>query len=217
MAKITEIKDAKKDINRIHIYVEGEYFKTTLKEISFGLNLYPGKEIDKEILNEMLLKEDLIKCKNKALQIINGAPQSENNLKRKLKKYGFEKNIIDRVLDILREYDLINDEQLAGNIIKDKRRIKKFGKNRIYYDLLNKGIDKKLAQKEINKLEDKEMELQNAILLAKKKIKKIKDDDNRKVYQKLARHLSYKGFDYDIIKKAINKVMNKDYDDYDEI
>ncbi|MBS4537444.1 regulatory protein RecX [Clostridium sp. D2Q-11] len=214
MAKITEIRDAQKDINRVHIYVDGEYFKSTLREISFNLNLYPGKEINRETLEEIILKEDIIKCKNKAIQIINGASQSESNLKRKLKNYGFEKNIIDRVLDSLREYDLVNDEQLAESIIKDKRKIKRFGKNRIYYDLLKKGIDKKLAQKEINRLEDKDVELKNAIVLAEKKIRKIKEDDDRKTYQKLARHLSYKGFEYDIVKKAISKVMNREYDDY---
>lgn len=214
MAKISEIKSDNKDINKVHIYVDGEYFKSTLTEISFNLKLYPGKEINREILNEIILKEDLLKCKNKALQIINGADQSEKNLKWKLKKYGFEENIIDRVMDSLREYDLINDEKLANNIIKDKRRIKRFGKNRIYYDLLKKGIDKDLAQSEINRLEDNDLELENAIISARKKNRILKDEDDRKKYQKLSRHLSYKGFEYDIVKKAISKAMNSDDDDY---
>lgn len=207
MPKITDIKDAKNNIERVHIYIDGEYFKTTLKEISFGLNLYPGKEIEKNVLDEMILKEDIIKCKNKALQIINGAPQSGKNLRDKLRKYDFEDDIIGNVLENLKEYDLINDEKLAKSMIKDKRNLKHFGKKRIYYDLLKKGIDKEIAKEELNKLEDKDLEQENAIMLAEKKIKLIKDEDKRKVYGKLANHLSYKGFDYDIVKKAIEKVM----------
>lgn len=207
MSEITKIESDKKDINRVYIYLDGDFFKSTLKEISFNLNLYEGKKIDRKTLNEIILKEDIIKCKNKALQIINGASQSKKNLKNKLLKYGFEKDIIDRVILNLEEYDLINDKKLAQNIIKDKRRIKGFGKNRIFYDLLKKGISKDIAQNEINRLENKELELENAIYLAKKKYKKIKDTDKRKIYQKMANHLSYKGFDYDIIKKAINEVI----------
>ncbi|MBS4534826.1 regulatory protein RecX [Clostridium sp. D2Q-14] len=214
MAIISEIKSDNKDINKVHIYVDGEYFKSTLKEISFNLNLYSGKKIDRRTLNRIIVKEDTIKCKNKALQIINGASQSEKNLKYKLQKYGFEENIINSVINSLKEYNLIDDQRLANSIIKDKRAIKKFGKNMIYYELLKKGIDKDLAQNEIDKLEDKNIELENAIILARKKINKIKDEENNKKFQKLARHLSYKGFEYDIIKKAISKVMNTDYNDY---
>lgn len=207
MPKITDIKDAIKNNERVHIYIDGEYFKTTLKEISFGLNLYPGKTIEKSILDEMIVKEDIIKCKNKAFQIINGAPQSEKNLRYKLSKYDFDDNIIEKVLVDLREYNLINDEKLAESIIKDKRNLKHFGSKKIYYDLLKKGIDKEVAKEELNKLEDRDLELENAIKLAQKKIRLIKDEDKRKVYGKLANHLSYKGFEYDIVKKAIDKIM----------
>lgn len=207
MPKITDIKDSKKTTERVHIYIDGEYFKTTLKEISFGLNLYIGKDVEKSILNEMILKEDFIKCKNKALQIISAAPQSEKNLNIKLKKYDFNEDIINKVIKNLKEYNLVNDENLANSIIKDKRNLSHFGKRKIYYDLIKKGIDERVAQEEISKLEDNDLELENAIFLSKKKIKTIKDKDRNKVYQKLARHLTYKGFSYDIVKKAIEKTL----------
>ena len=48
--------------------------------------------------------------------------------------------------------------------------------------------------------------------LAKKRYERIKNDDKRKIYQKLSQHLAYKGFDYDIIKRVLNKLLsNNDY------
>ncbi|MBQ6632374.1 MAG: RecX family transcriptional regulator, partial [Romboutsia sp.] len=41
----------------------------------------------------------------------------------------------------------------------------------------------------------------------------IKNDDKRKIYQKLSQHLAYKGFSYDIIKSVLNKLLN--FDEYD--
>ena len=42
---------------------------------------------------------------------------------------------------------------------------------------------------------------------------RVKNEDKRKVYQKLSQHLAYKGFNYDIIKRVLNKLLN--YDEYD--
>ena len=42
---------------------------------------------------------------------------------------------------------------------------------------------------------------------------KIKNEDKRKIYQKLSQHLSYKGFSYDIIKSVLNKILN--FDEYE--
>ncbi|OJT74604.1 recombination regulator RecX, partial [Clostridioides difficile] len=38
-------------------------------------------------------------------------------------------------------------------------------------------------------------------------------EDKKKIYQKISQHLSYKGFDYDIIKRVLNKLLN--FDEYD--
>lgn len=49
--------------------------------------------------------------------------------------------------------------------------------------------------------------------LAKKRYDRIKNEDKRKVYQKISQHLAYKGFDYDTIKSVLNKILN--FDEYD--
>ena len=49
--------------------------------------------------------------------------------------------------------------------------------------------------------------------LAKKRYERIKNEDKRKVYQKLSQHLAYKGFSYDTIKSVLNKILN--FDEYE--
>ena len=49
--------------------------------------------------------------------------------------------------------------------------------------------------------------------LAKKRYERIKNEDKRKIYQKLSQHLAYKGFGYDTIKSVLNKILN--FDEYD--
>ena len=49
--------------------------------------------------------------------------------------------------------------------------------------------------------------------LGKKRYERLKNEDPRKAYQKIGNHLAYKGFNYDIIKKVLNKLFN-DVDEY---
>ena len=49
--------------------------------------------------------------------------------------------------------------------------------------------------------------------LGKKRYERLKNEDSRKAYQKIGNHLAYKGFNYDIIKKVLNKLFN-DVDEY---
>ena len=53
-----------------------------------------------------------------------------------------------------------------------------------------------------------DVEFENAMYLAKKRYDRIKNEDKRKVYQKISQHLAYKGFDYDTIKSVLNKIFS---------
>ena len=50
--------------------------------------------------------------------------------------------------------------------------------------------------------------------LAKKRYERVKNEDRNKIYQKISQNLAYKGFNYDIIKRVLNKLLNIDEFDY---
>ena len=59
-----------------------------------------------------------------------------------------------------------------------------------------------------------DVEFENAMYLAKKRYERVKNEDRNKIYQKISQHLAYKGFNYDIIKRVLNKLLNFDEFDY---
>ncbi|WP_425447149.1 regulatory protein RecX [Dethiothermospora halolimnae] len=199
MAKVTKIEVQKKNENRVNIYLDGEFFIGTFKEIIYKLNIRKDTDVD---------EESYIKAKNKAYSILNRAMQSEKQLRYKLFKREFSEETIDRVISKLKEYKMINDNEMAKSIVRDKKKFKKYGRKRIQQDLYKKKIDKDLIDNALEDELDSEEEYENALYLAKKKLKKIKDTDKRKVYQKLGRHLAYKGFEYDIVSKVIREVLD---------
>ena len=124
----------------------------------------------------------------------------------------FEEHTIEKVLDFLRNNKFIDDKLLAQKIVNTNINLNKCGKNKIKQNLYNKGIDSEDISHAISNI-DSNVEFENAMYLAKKRYERIKNEDKRKIYQKLSQHLAYKGFGYDTIKSVLNKILN--FDEYE--
>ncbi|MDX5676028.1 recombination regulator RecX, partial [Clostridioides difficile] len=98
MGIITKIEQQKRNDDRVNIYVDDKFFIAIFKELVYTFNLKKGNEINEEELKPILDDEMYIKAKNKALNILSHADQSEKKLKEKLSSE-FDENIIERVID----------------------------------------------------------------------------------------------------------------------
>lgn len=211
MAIITKIEQQKNNNDRVNIYVNNEFFISIFKELVFSFNIQKGDTIDKDYLKSILNDEMYIKAKNKALNILCKADQSEKKIREKLSN-DFEEDTINRVIEFLKKNNFINDNILAQKIVNTNLNLNKCGKNRIKQNLYNKGLDQSSINNALLEI-DSDKEFDNAMYLAKKRYERIKNEDKRKIYQKLSQHLAYKGFNYDIIKRVLNELLN--YNEYD--
>ena len=211
MGIITKIESQKKRDDRVNIYIDEKFFMAIYKELVFTFNLKKGQEIDPNNLKSILDNEMYMKAKNKALSILSKASQSEKQIRQKLAK-DYEEDTIDRVIEFLQKYKFVDDEDLASRIVNTNVNLNKYGKNKIKQNLYNKGIDSEDISHAISNI-DSNVEFENAMYLAKKRYERIKNEDKRKIYQKLSQHLAYKGFGYDTIKSVLNKILN--FDEYE--
>ena len=140
MAIITKIEAQKKNTDRVNIYINDEFFMSVFTELVYTFNLKKGMEINKENLKTLLDDDMYIKAKNKALNILSKADQSEKKIKEKLSSE-FEEHTIEKVLDFLRNNKFIDDKLLAQKIVNTNINLNKCGKNKIKQNLYNKGID----------------------------------------------------------------------------
>ena len=211
MGIITKIESQKKRDDRVNIYIDEKFFMAIYKELVFTFNLKKGQEIDPNNLKSILDNEMYMKAKNKALSILSKASQSEKQIRQKLAK-DYEEDTIDKVIEFLQKYKFVDDEDLASRIVNTNVNLNKYGKNKIKQNLYNKGIDSEDISHAISNI-DSNVEFENAMYLAKKRYERIKNEDKRKIYQKLSQHLAYKGFGYDTIKSVLNKILN--FDEYE--
>lgn len=201
--KITKI-EGQKNIERVNIYIDREFAFGLTKEIQLKYGLYEGMEIDKRFIEEVLLEEEKLKAKNKALKFLSYRQRSEKEVVDKLKKEGFSQEIIDKTVEFLKGYNLVDDLNFAKNFVMDKSNINKYGPERIKYELYMKGIPESIINKVLKDYDD---EYSVALELARKKINSYKNDNKSAIYRKLGGFLQRRGFSYECILKVLRELV----------
>lgn len=212
MTKITDIKINKNNKERVSIFVEGEFILACSDELVYRRSLKIGDKIDVKTLKEIAKEDEFIKAKNQAYKYLERTYKTEKEVKDNLIKKGYEEDIVDRVIPVLREYNLTDDYRYAEIFIKSK--IRRNGMTKISYDLERKGISKEIISEAISNtmIEDdsvKEVEENRCYDIALNKYAQLKrrEDDSYKLKGKLFTFLAGRGYDFDLINSVIDKIF----------
>lgn len=200
--KISKIETQKKNKNRYNVFSEGNFIFSASQEDIIRFSLNEDMEVDDEKLHEIIDFCEEAKAYDYALRLLSIKDYSEAQLKKKLKEYYYSEATINRILEKMKFYGMINDERYAEKYIHDSLNIKKVGRRKIAFDLKSKGIPDSIT-KEMDI--DEETEFENAAFLAEKKLKSLKKDEKQK--EKLYRYLISKGFDYDTANRAVSNIL----------
>lgn len=205
---VTDIKrlDAKKSLVYLDYSPAFALYKSEIKRYEIVLQ----NELD-EVVYEDILKTVLWKrCKERAGYILGKSDKTENDLRNKLKQGYYPDKIIDEVIDEFIEYGYINDERFAQNYVRYNVSLK--SKNRIFNELLRKGIDKDVIQSVLTEYTDENEEYSAAKhKLIMKEFKNKRYDfasEDHTLLNKIIMSLMRKGFTYDDIMQVYSLLKN---------
>lgn len=116
-----------------------------------------------------------------------------------------------KIINKLKEQKFINDIEFVKWWVDQRERLKPRSSKLIKFELKQKGIARELIDEIFET--DLSSDLEKAKILAQKRISRYKNETPKKIYEKMGRFLASKGFDYDIIKEVIEKVLSKGYND----
>lgn len=200
---ITNITKQKYNESRYNIYVDSMFCFSASSEDIIKHSIAEEKEIDKDELESLIKKCEETAAYNYSLRLLNNKDYTSKDIKKKLKQKYYSDQTINSVLEKLKLYEFVNDERYVKKYIDYSLNIKRTGKNKILFDLQNRGI----KSSEIEALEiDEEVQYSNAYNLALKKMKSIKD--NTKQEEKIFRYLLSKGYDFELIKRVLRRVFD---------
>ncbi|SHJ28596.1 regulatory protein [Dethiosulfatibacter aminovorans DSM 17477] len=207
--KITNIEQQKKNKNRMSIYIDNEYAFGLNISICEKYNLKKDMEITEEFVEEVLISEERNKAVNQGLKFLTASQKTEKEVREKLGVLDFEKDIIEYAVGYLKEQRYINDEQYTESFINDQLSFSKDGRRKIRTKLYRKGIDMETIDRVISVIDDNVF-VENALSVARKRLKTMTFVDEHERDQKIFRFLFYKGYDFDIVKKAVGIIDEED-------
>lgn len=156
-------------------------------------------------------KLDFSQAKEKALRLLEFRSHSEFELRTKLLRAGAESSDIDKIIDFLNEYSLIDDRKYAERLAADLSNLKKFGSYRIRSELMRRGIDRRICDDVIAELDADEEEMLLPLME-----KKLGGDFERKSRDRAFRYFAARGYSFDDIKRAFSEIAAQSEENCEE-
>lgn len=123
------------------------------------------------------------------------------DVKTKLLEWKATEKTIGKIIRQLEEEGFINEERYAVSFAVGKMRNNKWGRNKIFYALMQKHIPELFVQMGISEIDEEEY---IGILKKVLSTKKINEKDEYRKNQKLVRYAVQKGFQANLARKVIN-------------
>ena len=148
---------------------------------------------------------------NRAVKLLAVKPRSVAELReRLLEKLWTDDAIVDLVIERLREYKYLDDDQFAGDLAASRLRQNPQGRRRLEQTLLRKKLDREVVTEALDSVFEKTREEQIVKTAIEKRLR-LKGvpqtlGDKRKFYDYLLR----RGFSYDAIKEGMSSIGSLD-------
>src|ERR1051325_1997505 len=118
--KITSIQRQKNDKRRASIFLDEEFAFGVCDQTIEEFRLRKGDYIDRELFDKISDFDYFVEAKRIAIAYLNHRARSEKEIRERLHKEDIPDEIIIRVLDFLRDLNLVNDEAWSKAFVNDK-------------------------------------------------------------------------------------------------
>ena len=171
------------------------------------------KKIDEtdRVVNDELRSSE--RTMNRAVKLLAAKPRSVGELReRLLEKLWTNEEIVNSVIEKLKEYKYLDDEQYARDLATSKLRQKPQGKRRLQQSMSQKKLDRETVQNAIDDVFEKlpEDELIDSVIEKRLRLKGKPEtrEDTKKFYD----HLMRQGFGYDLIREKMSAIADRNFE-----
>lgn len=196
--KITDIKQAVKNENRVNIFINGRYeFSLDITQL-LDFKLKIGKIIDATELERYKKASEYGKLYQRTLEWVLARPHSVKETRDYLRKKVFEKELdesfIEEIIGRLLKKRYLDDGKYASYYIENRFTNKGISRRRLEMELFKKGIDKVTIDEALGGSERND-EDEILKIIAKKR---AKYDD-----EKLINYLCRQGFSFELVRSLV--------------
>ena len=208
LKKITDIKQAVRNENRVNIFVDNEYsFSLDISQlVDFKLKI--GTELSDEELEKYKKASAFGKLYQRTLEWALTRPRSKKETRdhlvqknhQKEKSLQLEDEILEQVLLRLIEKGYVDDQKFAEYYVENRFINKGISKKRMRMELVKKGVDSNIVEKVLTDGSRNDEEEIKKIIAKKRR----KYDD-----EKLINYLLRQGFDFELVRNLVQSLSDE--------
>ena len=199
--KITDIRQAVKNENRVNIFVNGEYsFSLDVAQV-VDLGVKKGLVVSEERLAEFKKASEFGKLYQRALEWVLVRPRSTRETRdylcRKVREKKLDSNYIDEIIDKLTSKKYLEDEKFTQYYVENRFVKKGISSKRLKMELMKKGISHEVIERVMSETgRNDEDEIRKMIMK-----KRGRYDD-----EKLIQYLCRQGFQFEMVRDLVHEM-----------
>ena len=208
--KVTKI--VKKNARNVLIHFDNDEVLFLSVDIFYKSGLKKNDEISDDRFSSLIKENRLFHIKQRAFRYLGRRQHSTSELRMKLKQKGYETELINQVLDDLKQKNYLNDTKFAEMFVEEKIKLKLWGEQKLRGELIKRGIKSEIISDVLrNKITDED-KLNNALIIASRKYDtlRIRYLDKDVIKKKLITFLNSRGYNYDVIKEVYDELIIAD-------
>jgi regulatory protein len=205
MSTITALNTGNHAKKRVNLFLDGKFAFSLEEEEVNKERLKVGMELSSSRLDELVGALQFTRCLNAAYRYLGYRPRSEAEIRERLQRRGFPPEHIDKVIEKLKEQELLNDESFARFWTENRATFRPRSRGLTRSELRRKGVAEETISQVVNEINDAE----SAYAAAISKAGRLQNLEYSEFRQRLADFLKRRGFTYDIISRTIRRVWQE--------
>jgi regulatory protein len=205
MSRITGLTAAKGRGKRVNVSLDGRPVFSLSAEVALKAGLRTGQELSVTEWEALAAADRSQKCLDAAYRLLAVRPRSEDEIRQRLQKRGFESDDRDKAIARLREQGLVDDDAFARYWKDNRQSFRPRSRRLTALELRRKGLASAAIEAVVSEIDDGE----NAYRAAHGRARRLAGSDYQAFRRRLGEYLVRRGFDYDTIQQAVDKIWTE--------
>ena len=205
MAVITRLVASKERAKKVKVYLDGAYAFSVEAAVALDAKLRLNQELSQSNIESLERENVAKKALVAANNILSFRPRSENELRQKLMRKGYDASTVSGCIEHLKALGLVNDAAFACYWAENRATFSPRSGRMLNLELRQKGIQAELAEKTCEEVDDESA----AYASGYKKASRVGTSDYQDFRRKVGEYLRRRGFGYEVINSSLKKLWDE--------
>lgn len=207
--EITKLQTQAHNPDRVSVFVDGEFYLGVHRLVAMQMGLRVGLTLNPRLVKQLETQTTDHSAWEAALKSLQYSPKSRQMLANKLSEK-FDPPTVQDVLARLTESQILDDFKLAEDLVRQRAEQGSKSRRQIGLWLKTKLFEKTAIDEALAQL-DEGYDMGVALEIAQRKYLQLSHKlESRKLRDRVSAYLAQRGFNYGVIKEAVNEVTLAD-------